>query len=215
MTLWQRLIRIPIRAKALEVSQDRFPVRRRRQELRWICLVVTLRLAPGTLGTERNEIGMGDRQHLIGEGSKDVARWCFWRSMAPHHSNRPSITIGAAVVGANETEDASGILCPLVCPEGFQDRPHTLLNGIPARESGTGEKFRQPYTNQPPSGGQDIGGMGQHRLFQMAENRRRHVRGRLASPPRYILVIKIGIAGTDRRQIGNRSPFPEGCLRHV
>ncbi|NTF42593.1 hypothetical protein [Rhizobium rhizogenes] len=57
--------------------------------------------------------------------------------------------------------------------------------------------------------------MRQHRFLQMTENSPGHISRKLPTPPRYAVIIKVGIAGTDRCQIGNRPPFPESCLGDI
>lgn len=104
---------------------------------------------------------------------------------------------------------------PLVGRERLQGRPQALLDGIPAWQGRTRKQLRQPYADKPPARREYVGRMRQHGLLQMTENRAGYVSRSLATPPRYIVIIKIGIAGTDGGQIGNRPPFPEGCLRHV
>ena len=215
LAFWQRPYWAPVCPKTLEIGQDRLPIRPSRQIPGWFSLVPAFRFALGALDTQGNELGMGDWQHLIGQRPEDVPRGNLWRSMTPHHANRPPIMIRATIVRPDEPEDAGGILCPLVRSERLQDRPQTLLDGIPARQGGTGQQLRQPYADKPPARGKDIGRMRQHRFFEMTENRRSHISRSFSAPSRYPVIIKVGVASADRRQVRDRPPFPESCLGNV
>ncbi|MCX8999561.1 hypothetical protein NOF55_20865 [Rhizobiaceae bacterium BDR2-2] len=57
--------------------------------------------------------------------------------------------------------------------------------------------------------------MRNHRVFKMTENGAGNVTRSLSAPPSQVVVVEIGVTRTDRRQVGNRPPFPERRLRHV
>ena len=57
--------------------------------------------------------------------------------------------------------------------------------------------------------------MRQHRFFEMTENRRSHISRSFSAPSRYPVIIKVGVASADRRQVRDRPPFPESCLGNV
>jgi hypothetical protein len=96
-----------------------------------------------------------------------------------------------------------------------QRRPETVLSRVPSRERRTRKQFGQPDADEPPSGGQDVRRERGHRLFQMTYDGSRDVGRRLPAPARLVLIVQVGEAGTDRRELGD-GPMPfERRLGHV